>query len=72
MNKEEKQNESLQVDRFTIDDVLTTVKLKGMSKKELVKHIEILERKCLSLDNALVITIEQLNKKVRAIDGTLQ
>jgi len=72
MSNEQKKRETLEVKRFTIDDVLTTVQLNTMSKKELAKHIEKLERIALSLDHALVVTIKQLNTKVRAIDGTLQ
>ena len=70
MTKKENK-ETIEVERFTIDDVLTTVQLSKMSKKDMHRHIEKLEKRALQLDNALVITIEQLNKKVRALDGTL-
>jgi len=72
MNNEPKKRETLEVKRFTLDDVLTTIQLNTMSKKELAKQVEKLEQIALSLDHALVVTIKQLNTKVRAIDGTIQ
>ena len=63
--------QSIEIQRFTIDNVLTTKELSKMSKKNLHKHIEHLEQTALQLDNALVIAIEQLNVKVRAKSGEL-
>ncbi len=63
--------QSIEIQRFTIDNVLTTKELSKMSKKNLHKHIEYLEQTALQLDNALVIAIEQLNVKVRAKSGEL-
>lgn len=71
MNKEKDQIEKVEIQRFQIENVLTTVQLSKMSKKDLHRHIEYLEQVALGLDNALVLTIEQLNKKVRAINGEL-
>ena len=63
--------QEVQVQRFTVKNVLTTKDLSKMSKKNLHKHIEYLEKTALSLDQALVIAIEQLNVKVRAKTGEL-
>jgi len=71
MEKPEQRTEKIEVQRFLIDNVLTTVEASKMSKKQLHKHIEYLEQTALSLDHALVIAIEQLNVKVRAKSGEL-
>ena len=65
------QQEELTIKNFTIKDVLTTVQLGKMSKKDLRKHIEKLERIALGLDNGLTIAINELHKKRRAITGEL-
>ena len=71
MAQPKEQKQELKIQRFTIDNVLTTKQLKDMGKKALHKHIEYLEQTALSLDNALLIAIEQLNVKVRAKSGEL-
>lgn len=65
------QRQTLEVKRFTVDDVIPTKDLEQMSKKKLLKHIQELEEKALMLDHALTITVEQLKTKVRGIDGQL-
>ena len=61
MNK--KQQETIEIQSFTINDVLTTAQLNSMSKKELKSHIEVLEKIALGLNHGLTLTIEQLNEK---------
>lgn len=68
--KKEK-TETQEIQRFTADNVLSTVELKGMSKKNLQKHVEYLEQVALGLDYGLVVAIEQLNIKKRAMDGSI-
>lgn len=69
--KIKKQTQNIEIVRFTTDNVLTTKELESMSNGEKKKHIEELEQICLQLDNGLTIAIEQLNKKVRAMNGEL-
>ena len=71
MEKPKQRTEKVEVQRFLMDNVLTTAELSKMSKKALQKHIEYLEQTALSLDGALVIAIEQLNVRVRARSGEL-
>jgi hypothetical protein len=71
MEKQTEKKQEIKIQRFTMDNVLTTKELSTMSKKNLHKHIEYLEQVALGLDNALLIAIEQLNVKLRAKDGTL-
>ena len=65
------QTETQEIQRFTVNNVVPTIELKQMSKKNMQKHIEYLEQVALSLDYGLVVAIEQLNVKKRAIDGSL-
>lgn len=67
--KENKQEINIQ--RFTVDDVLPTKEVEAMSNGEKKKHIEYLEQIALGLDNGLTIAIEELNKRHRAITGEL-
>lgn len=53
--------EELRIPQFTIDNVLTTVELKDMSRKQLVKHVEYLEQIAIQLNQGLVITVGELN-----------
>ena len=63
--------ETIEIQNFTINDVLTTIQLKDMSRKNMARHIEYLEKVALGLNNGLTMAIEQLNVKVRAKDGTI-
>lgn len=69
MKQEERQ--TLEIEKFTTEQVLTTAQLSTMSKKNLHKHIEYLEKVALGLNQGLELAIGQLNIKMRAVDGTI-
>jgi hypothetical protein len=60
--------ESLQIQRFTIDDVKPTKTLQRMNKAKLIKEIEKLEKHALRLDEGLVLLLRNLQsvKKAKA------
>lgn len=68
---ENKEKEQVKIERFTIDNVLTTAEIKSMSKKDMRRHIEYLEQVALGLDNGLNMAVDQINMKIRARDGNL-
>jgi hypothetical protein len=53
-------SENMQVERFTIDNVIPTKTLQQMNKPKLIKEIERLEKHALQLDNALALVLDNL------------
>lgn len=71
MEKLKEKKQEIEIQRFTVEQVLSTKDLESMSNSEKKNHIEYLEKVALSLDNGLTIAIEELNKRHRAMSGEL-
>jgi len=63
MNTEPK---TVQIERFTTDNVIATKKLKKMTKDQLIYHFEQLEKHTLQLDKALTYVMENIQSIKRA------
>ena len=63
MNTEPK---TVQIERFTTDNIMATKKLKRMDKDQLIYHIERLEKHALQLDKALTYVMENIQSMKRA------
>ena len=54
---------NMQIERFTIDNVMETSKLKKMNKNQLIHHIERIEKHALQLDYALETVLKNISKQ---------